>query len=81
MIDFDSLWEELYLKMTLEECEKLIQEIQQMRDGATRMLEHLVELRHGLREVQSVHGSQLDGDAGQEEGSAQAQILLPDEDA
>lgn len=59
MIDFDSLWEELYLNVTLEECESLIKEVQAMRDGATRMLEHLVELRHGLREVQSVHRGDL----------------------
>lgn len=70
MIDFDSLWEELYLNITLEECEAIIKQVQQVRDTSTAMLEHLVELRHGLREVQNAHGHQMDGgqeseDAGQ----------------
>lgn len=64
MIDFDSLWEELYLNITLEECEEIIKQVQSVRDASDRMLEHLVELRHGLREVKNAHVNSPMGEAG-----------------
>lgn len=64
MIDFDSLWEELYLNITLEECEAIIKQVQQVRDSSTKMLEHLVELRHGLREVKKAHDDHTMGSGG-----------------
>lgn len=64
MIDFDSLWEELYLNITLEECDEIIKQVQQVRETSIKMLEHLVELRHGLREVKKSHVNGEMGGAG-----------------
>lgn len=59
MIDFDRLWEELYLNLTLEECDRVIKQVEAVRDSSTKVLETLVELRHGLREVKNAHDNQV----------------------
>lgn len=60
-IDFDSLWEELYLNLSLEECDSVIKQVREVRESSQRMLEDLVELRNALREVKKAHGSQMGG--------------------
>lgn len=60
-IDFDSLWEELYLNISLEGCDDIIKQVQEVRANSQQMLENLVELRNILREVKRAHGTQMGG--------------------
>lgn len=63
MLDFDSLWDELYLNITIEDCDAVIKQVEGIRQNADNLLMYLGELRKGLEEVKDTHDSQMGGDS------------------
>lgn len=66
MLDFDSLWDELYLNITIEDCDAVIDEVHKIQANADKLIVYLTELRKSLEEVRDSHDSQMGGDSPQQ---------------